>query len=444
MSMINNAIIGLNAANVALTVAGQNVANAAVEGYSRQTANFETAGSALSGVNVVSVERIVDAFLNDDIWRTSSALGYYEGKQSYLGYIEELIGTETLNFNDAITEISHSFSAAATTPDSLAYRQAIISASESFLQDLAQMNGAIEGQLNQLSLEMDNLALNSSSTTAQIAELNSKIIDAEAKHLPTAELKDNRELLIKELSGAIGIAITDRDNGSLDISTLSGAPLVIGTKAAEITVSGTTVSAEIVGQSFQLNDQVGGRFGGLISADTQVIKPTFESLNTLVKDFADTMNTALSEGFDLNGTAGIALFEYDPVNPVGTININPLITPDQLALIGGEFDGGGIWVAAGGTGDNANIANIVASIADSGSGFTSLVGELGISSQQNINSILTSTTLYDNAIQARDSRSGVNLDEEAASLIHFQQMYSANAKVITTADQMFNSLLNMF
>ena len=148
---------------------------------------------------------------------------------------------------------------------------------------------------------MSNLALNSSSTTAQIAEINGKIIDAEAKDLPTAELKDNRELLVKELSGAIGIAIIDRDDGSIDISTLSGAPLVIGTKAAEITVSGTTVTAELVGQSFQLNDQVGGRFGGLISADTQVIKPTFESLNTLVKDFADNMNTALSEGFDLNG-----------------------------------------------------------------------------------------------------------------------------------------------
>ena len=47
MSMINNALSGLNAANVALTVAGQNVANAAVEGYSRQAAYFETAGSAL-------------------------------------------------------------------------------------------------------------------------------------------------------------------------------------------------------------------------------------------------------------------------------------------------------------------------------------------------------------------------------------------------------------
>ena len=103
----------------------------------------------LGGVNVVSVDRIVDAFLNDDIWRTSSALGYYEGKQSYLGYIEEVVGTDTLNFNEAITEISHAFSAAATTPDSLAYRQEIISSSESLLQDLAQMNGALEGQLSQ-------------------------------------------------------------------------------------------------------------------------------------------------------------------------------------------------------------------------------------------------------------------------------------------------------
>ncbi|WP_405128478.1 flagellar basal body rod C-terminal domain-containing protein [Pseudoalteromonas sp. PB2-1] len=52
--------------------------------------------------------------------------------------------------------------------------------------------------------------------------------------------------------------------------------------------------------------------------------------------------------------------------------------------------------------------------------------------------------LNSNAVLARDSRSGVNLDEEAANLLHFQQMYSANAKVITTADQVFNTLLTMF
>ncbi len=69
---------------------------------------------------------------------------------------------------------------------------------------------------------------------------------------------------------------------------------------------------------------------------------------------------------------------------------------------------------------------------------------MGIASKQNQNSATTSEVLNSNAVLARDSRSGVNLDEEAANLLHFQQMYSANAKVITTADQVFNTLLTMF
>lgn len=43
----------------------------------------------------------------------------------------------------------------------------------------------------------------------------------------------------------------------------------------------------------------------------------------------------------------------------------------------------------------------------------------------------------------RESISGVNLDEEAANLVKFQQMYGAASKVMQTANQMFNMLLNM-
>ena len=43
----------------------------------------------------------------------------------------------------------------------------------------------------------------------------------------------------------------------------------------------------------------------------------------------------------------------------------------------------------------------------------------------------------------RESISGVNLDEEAANLVKFQQMYAAASKVMQTANQMFNLLLNM-
>ena len=433
--MLNNALSGLNAANIALTVSGQNVANAAVEGYSRQQAQFKTSNVYLGGVEVASVDRVVDAFLNDDIWRTNSDTTYYENKQSYLGFIEQIIGTDSLNLNNSLASLTDALNAAATKPDSQAFRQQFLSSAEGFMQDIAQINGALAGQATKLNAQMSNVALNVSSITKQIAEINSSIGLATANKQSTAELKDNRERLVNQLSGHIGVSIVERDNGFIDISTLSGAPLVVGSKAASISVNGTTVTSNFIGQEFTLDKNVGGQFGGLISVDNDVIKPTLATLNSLVADLADDMNGALQSGFDLNDDSGEALFTYNPLNPLGTIEINPAITTDKLGFKDSSTSG---------PGDNSNIANIVASMAGKGDKFTLLVGELAITSKQNLNSITTATNLSENAIAARDSYSGVNLDEEAANLMHFQQMYSANAKVISTADQMFKSLLQMF
>lgn len=433
--MLNNALSGLNAANIALTVSGQNVANAAVEGYSRQQAQFKTSNVYLGGVEVASVDRVVDAFLNDDIWRTNSDTTYYENKQSYLGFIEQIIGTDSLNLNNSLASLTDALNAAATKPDSQAFRQQFLSSAEGFMQDIAQINGALAGQATKLNAQMSNVALNVSSITKQIAEINSSIGLATANKQSTAELKDNRERLVNQLSGHIGVSIVERDNGFIDISTLSGAPLVVGSKAASISVNGTTVTSNFIGQEFTLDKNVGGQFGGLISVDNDVIKPTLATLNSLVADLADDMNDALQSGFDLNNDPGEALFTYNPLNPLGTIEINPAITTDKLGFKDSSTSG---------PGDNSNIANIVASMAGKGDKFTLLVGDLAITSKQNLNSITTATNLSENAIAARDSYSGVNLDEEAANLMHFQQMYSANAKVISTADQMFKSLLQMF
>lgn len=435
MSMLNNALSGLNAANIALTVAGQNVANAAVDGYSRQQAQFKTSNVYLGGVEVASVDRIVDAFLNDDIWRTNSDLSYFQNKQTYLGFIEQVVGSDSLNLNNSITSLTSALNAAATTPDSNAYRQQFLSAAEGLMRDFGQINGALEGQLNKLNTQMSNVALEVTSLTKQIADVNASIGKAVANNQPSAELKDNRERLINQLSKHIGVSTVERSNGLVDISTLSGAPLVVGTKGASIEINGTTVSSNFLGQKFKLNEHVGGQFGGLISADTQVIQPTLASLNNLVADLADDINTALQSGFDLNNNAGIALFEYNATNPLGSIGINPNIGTDELAFKGSN---------TAGPGDNSNITNIISAMAGKGERFTLLVGDLAITSKQNQTSIATASSLNTNAVAARDSLSGVNLDEEAASLMHFQQMYSANAKVISTADQMFNTLLQMF
>lgn len=76
--------------------------------------------------------------------------------------------------------------------------------------------------------------------------------------------------------------------------------------------------------------------------------------------------------------------------------------------------------------------------------YAELVGEVGTRAQSAKATGDMSQRLYDDAESARTSVSGVNLDEEAARMLEYQQAYQAAAKVISTANQMFQSLLQSF
>jgi len=70
------------------------------------------------------------------------------------------------------------------------------------------------------------------------------------------------------------------------------------------------------------------------------------------------------------------------------------------------------------------------------------VADIGTTTHQAQLNSDAQSSLLDQAVQARDTVSGVNLDEEAANLIRFQQAYQATAQVISTANTMFQTLLN--
>lgn len=447
MSMLLNAVSGLNAANAALLVAGNNTANAAVKGYSRQTVYLDTAAGNLGGVKITKVDRIVSEYLNDDIWRTGADANYYKGFQSYLGYVEELIGSDSLNLNNVVADIKASLNAALDKPESDAYRQQTLSNADALVQNIAQISSALQGQQTKLSKELKDLSLNTTSVLQQIAELNGKISKANALGEPTAELMDARELITTELSSYTGINILNQADGTISISAKNGAPLVIGSKAATLSVSGSTgtdVVATFNNQNFPLNGQVGGRIGGLLAVNDDVLVSTMNRFSDMVKNIADSVNDVLAQGFDLNGAPGEPLFIYNAADPLGTFAVNPDINAKKLAFTGGKDDGAGNWIPAGGQGDNSNIKDIVAALNSSTAGYDVLVGDLAIHSKQMQSSVKTADILNGNAVSARDNLSGVNLDEEAANVLFFQKMYGANAKVISVADEMFRTLITMF
>jgi len=70
-----------------------------------------------------------------------------------------------------------------------------------------------------------------------------------------------------------------------------------------------------------------------------------------------------------------------------------------------------------------------------------LVTDVGVQVATWRNTQKANDTVLANLKDQRDQLSGVNLDEEAANLLKYQQLYSASTKILQTGNQMFNTLL---
>lgn len=149
---------------------------------------------------------------------------------------------------------------------------------------------------------------------------------------------------------------------------------------------------------------------------------------------------------------------YDPATNAGDSYTVTLTNPggDTLEL-GFELDG---TPAAGDSftlGDNLNVSSdnrnalllgefsdrkvLIGGTTSFQSAYGRIVSDVGTKTHQAMVGSEAQQTLLRQAQASRDSLSGVNLDEEAADLIKFQQAYQATAQVITTANSLFQTLL---
>jgi flagellar hook-associated protein 1 FlgK len=104
----------------------------------------------------------------------------------------------------------------------------------------------------------------------------------------------------------------------------------------------------------------------------------------------------------------------------------------------------------GGVGDGRNVDALLAlqndDVAGAFSGgfqkvFASILTTVGASVRSNDIALAAAESNRDAAIEAETSFSGVNLDMEAAALLEYQQAYQASARVLTTARELFETLI---
>jgi len=138
----------------------------------------------------------------------------------------------------------------------------------------------------------------------------------------------------------------------------------------------------------------------------------------------------------------------------GTYTAGQPITADgwSLSLTGTPASGDSFTVATNSNGlsDNSNALSLAAlsdtGVLDSGktsvvTSYANLTAQIGSAGSNASSDLTTQTSLYNQAMSTQQSYAGVNMNQEAANLVQFQQAYQASAQVISTAEQLFSSLI---
>jgi len=455
MSISYNALTGALAAQAALNTTSQNIANLQTQGYTRQgvllTATSPDAGSKLpgNGVQVSSLIRFSDSYKTQQLWRSNSDLGAHSQVQPYLTQMEQVMSDDKSSISAGVDNFFQALNAASGDPTSTPLRQAVITAAGAMSQQFNSVYNLTANQLISVQQQQTAILPSLNESLAGIASLNSQIQAAGALGTNISSLQDQRDQLIDSVAQQVSIQVTDAGNGSFDVSLASGQPLVLGTSAATVAYDSTSGSpvlkATINKTQFTLDDtKLGGQLGGLADYAANTLKPLQQSISDMAQQLSSSVNSTLAAGYDANGNPGQPLLVYNPSSATGLLENSATIQAGDLA-----------FSADGTPGDSGNLQNLIAirnqpvtltSIGSVllGDADTQLVGQLGVTSQQNQALLNTATTVRQQAEDDWKSTSGVNQDEEAVNLVEFQNMYQANMKAIQVANTLFDATLSMF
>ncbi|MGR5167214.1 flagellar hook-associated protein FlgK [Vibrio astriarenae] len=460
MSMINIGLNGAIANRVALNTTAQNTANVNTEGYSRQRVEIQAIqrGGLVNGISVgggaeaTNILRITNQSFVDRLRDSNEYAQYTQSYLNGLSGLENLFGSEGLSLSTGLAQFFAAIDEASVTPESTALRQQILINSDALAQQFNALSNQLTQQETNQAQHFGTVVNSINSQLAVIASLNKEIYSRSQTGESVAGLQDELDLHLQALSGSMEIRVLYTENGDAEISTNNGLPLVIRDQAAKLErdfTNGDSNSVELnvnfLGSIKKVNGGYGGELGAIENLKKSVFEPTSELLDDMAKAFADEVNGALSTGYDLMGsTPGLALFTYTTNSAARSLAIDESLNPVELAFSSDGLAGNGDVLAQISMLSQQNQTYGAVAGETFYSAYSGLLGKIGIETRQAQSESISAQIALEEAQVARDSVSAVNTDEEAANMMQFMNAYEANMKVISTANQMFQTLLGAF
>lgn len=334
---------GLYANQTSLDTVGHNITNANTDGYSRQQVNlaatnpqtiFGTSGSYQmgTGVDIQSVTRARDTFVDRQMWKESSTLGYGTAKQDVLSKIEGVFREPSdTGVQTVLNKFWTSLQTLATDASNESVRTAVRQRGVELVDSIQQVNQQLEDMVLDINTTLGIKVDRVSQIASEIASLNRQITTIEVGKVDHAnDLRDRRDVLTDELSGLMKINVSEDKDGNYNISS-GNLALVMGTDSAKLDTD-VDYSSDIfirygvstvkIIDSVTKNEVsfIGGEISGMLASrdsDEFGIKAYFDKLDTMSEFLLKDFNDVHRAGYGLQDSTGINFFGDQAINYSG-------------------------------------------------------------------------------------------------------------------------------
>jgi flagellar hook-associated protein 1 FlgK len=458
----------LHASRQGVDTASHNISNANVEGYSRQRVDVRSRtplwmhGIVVgSGAYVKDITRSHNQFIEKQINRAHQLSGEANGRFEGLKTLETIFSPELASgVSDEITNFFNALQDLSLSPEDMSVRSAVRENARNLIGSFKR----VDSEIRQRRLDLDDIVNQECSEIngrlKNIAGLNQQIQEMEVTPGAFAnDLRDQRDLLLRELTEKVQINYYEDEFGNFCVRGPEDIILVDRNYVGQFTVSANEKNdgfADVVitdgegGSKRNVTRMLdGGRLKGLIEVRDNVCKDIIDRNNDMAAKFTTRINEIHGKGYGIKNfdeTTGRKFFKS--VENLGTaardLDISSDIS-DSLEAISVA----GTPLAAG---DNIVINEMLGlkseKLMDGGNSnlieyYSNYVGNLGVEINRTTH-LKEANDLVVNDLQTqREAVSGVSLDEEAVSLMKWQSNFTASSKVITTVDEMLDTVLSL-
>ena len=309
----------------ALAVTGHNVANVSTPGYSRQTAVLAERppingqpGMVGIGVQVTSIRRYVDESINRQLTVTEQNLGRYALTRDELFRLQNIFGDG--NNQGVAARLSEFFSGlqdVATSPGEVTARSVLLARASQLASSFNHASAELVSARQSLNFQIRQTVGEINDLSAQIGELNGRIVSAEATGQNANDLRDQREVIVNELAKRVDITTIESNVGALSVFAARGQVLVEAGYVRQLVAvenldnDGMLTVGYSTGGSRPLSIEsliYSGRLRGLLDVRDGTIPELTQSFDRLAATLTNAVNQIHRSGFGLDGTTGLDFF----------------------------------------------------------------------------------------------------------------------------------------